>query len=307
MPKFTVSRSLIVGASLDKCFSTVRDFKSWPKWSPWLIAEPDCAVSFGEDERSYSWDGKIVGAGKMEIESESPNRSINYQLEFLRPWKSTSKVRFTFAEKGEDTEITWRMDGRLPFFMFWMKTMMSALIGMDYERGLSMLKDLLETGIVPSKLEFIDFNPCSGGTFVGIRTHCSIKDIGSTMENDFKRLCSLVDERRIEVIGKPFSIYHKWEVVKGNTEYTVGYIVNGASADLPRDVVSGVLPDCKAYAIRHTGPYRHLGNAWAAGMFRARAKVFKQSKKIHPFEIYENDPSDVPENEVETIVHFPLK
>ena len=33
--------------------------------------------------------------------------------------------------------------------------MMEAFIGMDYDRGLLMLKDLVEKGSVPSKLDFI--------------------------------------------------------------------------------------------------------------------------------------------------------
>jgi hypothetical protein len=46
------------------------------------------------------------------------------------------------------------MDSKQPFFQFFLKGMMTSLIGMDYERGLRMLKDYVETGSVPSTLEF---------------------------------------------------------------------------------------------------------------------------------------------------------
>ena len=39
----------------------------------------------------------------------------------------------------------------------------------------------------------------------------------------------------------------------------------------------------------------------------ARAKAFALNKKIHPFEIYENDPASTEENELVTVAHFPAK
>ena len=39
------------------------------------------------------------------------------------------------------------MEGTLPIFLFFMKKKMSAMVGSDYERGLAMLKELLEADI----------------------------------------------------------------------------------------------------------------------------------------------------------------
>ncbi len=94
---------------------------------------------------------------------------------------------------------------------------------------------------------------------------------------------------------------------KATTEYSIGFPVSSKPADLKVGFVSGELPTCEVYSFKHTGPYRHLGNAWSTGMMYARAKAFKQNKKIHPFEIYENDPKEVEENALMTTVHFPSK
>ncbi len=307
MPKFAVVRSNVINASPSDVFASVRDFKQWTPWSPWLLSEPDCPVNVAEDGLSYSWEGKIVGSGEMAIVAEEAGSSISYRLTFLTPWKSVSAVRFDFAEKDGGTEVTWAMDSSLPFFMFWMKSMMQAWIGMDYQRGLMMLKDHVETGEVPSKLEFVGQSRFPGAKYVGIRTTCGLDDVGPAMERDFGALASWASDSGTELAGKPFSIYHKYDMVKGTTEYTAGIPLEFVPVELGEGMVSGELAACPAYAVRHTGPYRHLGNAWSAGMMRGRSKVFRQNKRVDPFEIYENDPAEVAEKDLITTVYFPTK
>ena len=65
MPLFTVSKSLRIAAPVERVSGLVRDFRSWPQWSPWLIAEPSVALSHSDDGRGYTWDGAITGSGEM--------------------------------------------------------------------------------------------------------------------------------------------------------------------------------------------------------------------------------------------------
>ncbi|MCS1411947.1 MAG: hypothetical protein M2R45_05149 [Verrucomicrobia subdivision 3 bacterium] len=307
MPKFSIEKSATIDAPIEKVHASVRDFRQWPTWSPWLIAEPECQISYADDGNSYRWDGSIVGSGSMEVTDEESPTAIQYKLTFLKPWKQISGVQFSFQKRDGGTEATWRMDGSLPFFMFWMKSMMTALVGMDYERGLKMLKDFIETGSVPSQLDFLGSNSQTGFHYVGVKTQCTILDLGDRMAADLKKIQEWFNENNLQPAVNAFSIYHRWELVKGITEYTTGFPISASPGNLPSDFISGDFPTCNVYSIRHTGPYRHLGNAWASGMFRGRAKVFAQSKKIHPFETYENDPFETAENELITVVHFPTR
>jgi predicted transcriptional regulator YdeE len=307
MPVFRVEKSVLISAPVEKVYEVVRDFKQWVPWSPWVIAEPDCPLTYAEDGKSYSWDGKIIGAGEMTLLEEDAPGAMRYRLKFLRPWKSESAVSFTFVAKEEGTEVTWSMDGSLPFFMFWMKSMMTTFVGMDYERGLNMLKDYVETGAVPSALAFPGTTPFGGCRYVGVETECKIAEIGPAMERDFTKMRSWLDESGTVPVGLPFSIYRRWDVVKGKCAYAIGFPVDEAPRDLPGGFVMEEAPACEAYVVRHTGAYRHLGNAWSAGYMHARSKVFAQNKKIFPFEIYENNPEDVAEADLVTVVHFPVR
>lgn len=307
MPKFTVEKSIFINTSVEKAYEVVRDFGRWPLWSPWLIAEPDASVVVAEDGMSYQWEGAVVGSGKMEIISDEMNKRIEYRLTVLAPMKSVCDVYFAFEAIDGGVKVTWHMLGSLPFFLFWMTKMMSVWIGMDYERGLKMLKDYIEIGSVPSKLEFERRRRIEGFKYLGIRTSCPMAEIGPHMERDMERLCSMMKSKRISVSGPPFAIYHKWQMVKGIAEYTTGLPMESIPSDLPSEFETGELPTCNVFAVTHTGPYRHIGNAWSAGVMYARNRKIKQSKKAHPFELYLNDPAETPENALKATICFPLR
>jgi effector-binding domain-containing protein len=248
-----------------------------------------------------------VGEGKMQILLEQPNQQINYSLSFLKPWKSEAEVSFKLISTEQGVQVTWTMDSKLPFFLFWMKKMMVAFIGMDYQRGLNMLKDLVELGEIPSKIEFKGVSKFSTIQYIGIKTQSSQENIGENMEQDFKQLQNFTQQHPALANGEPLSIYHKWDIVKQVAEYTAAVPVNHIPESLPAEFVSGTIPETKIYTIRHIGKYEHLGNAWSTLYNMQQNKEIKCDKGIHPFEVYINDPANVQAEELITDIHFPLK
>lgn len=308
MPKINLHRSVLIQAPVEKVFTILNDFNHWRAWSPWLILEPETKVKVADDAKYYEWEGQRVGSGNMKITSETANQSLNLDLTFLKPWKSTAKVRFELKPiEGEKTEVTWFMDTSLPFFMFWMKSMMEAWIGMDYERGLALLKDYAEDGEAHSKLGFTGVSDYPGCQYVGVKSSCTIPNLDSRMKEDFEKLWTYMGNHKDLLAGDAFSIYHKWEMVKKQVEYTAAIPVNSAPSDLPSGVFAGSMPQTSVYTVTHTGPYHHLGNAWSAMFNLERSKAFKKNKKIHPFEVYRNYPGEVPDNELIAEVKFAIK
>jgi len=300
-----VERTIRIDAPVEKVYRTVNDFNHWTAWSPWLIMEPNAKVNVSDDAKFYEWDGKQVGSGNMKVTEEKPYASVDYDLTFLKPWKSTAKVRFEMHGHGDHSHVTWYMDSSLPFFMFWMKKSMEAYVGMDYERGLMLLKDYVEDDQVHSKLEFKGIGNYPGCKYVGIRTQCNSDSLSNNMKNDFDRLWKVVGEDGAS--NNAFSIYHKWDMVKNIIEYTAGIPVDQVPDDMPSDIITGNIPSTPVHTIRHTGPYSHLGNAWSTQYNYHRGKVFKMNKKIDPFEVYVNNPAEAKANELITDIHFPCK
>lgn len=309
MPKMHIERSILINAPIDKVYKTISDFHTWTTWSPWLVAEPEAKVTVREDGKFYSWEGNVVGAGEMTIANEVENASVNIDLQFLKPWKSKAKVAFTIKEDADGVRVTWDMDSSLPFFLFWMKKMTEAFIGNDYDRGLTMLKDYVETDKVPATLTVKGMEDFPGCNYIGIKHDTvSIKSMGDAMEGDFTKLMGyMMDGRQDKMAGPTFSIYHKWDMVKGEASYTSCVPVNEIPSDLPSGVITGSVPATKVHVMHQKGPYRYIGNIWSAQYMRLRNKQFKGNKGIHPMERYLNSPQDTEENNLETEVLFAVK
>lgn len=307
MPKMQIVKTKHIDAPLTKVYSILADMSSWSKWSPWLITDPDAKVEVADDKKSYSWEGKRVGSGHMAIEKESPQNTIDYDLTFLKPWKSKAKVKFVAIEKDGGTEVAWHMDSSLPWYMFWMKKMMIAFVGNDYERGLNLLKDYVEDGEIHSKLNWLGESQFPGCDYIGIKRQCTIKEIGEVMKKDFEDLMEYSTNIEGADVTKSFSMYHKFDFVKGRASYTAGIPTKTIPGNLPEQFFMGKIPSTRIYTVEHIGPYEHLGNAWTTIYTMHRNKEIRGRKDIHPFETYGNSPADTDPKDLITHINFPLK
>ena len=307
MAKMNIERSIVIKAPAKEVFHVIHDFSQWHGWSPWLMMEPDAEVTVSADHKSHEWKGKRIGEGRMEIVQEETNRSVDYALSFVKPWKSRAKVRFLLSPEGDQTKVTWAMESRLPFFLFWMKKSMEAYLGMDYERGLRMLKTFVEQGETLSKLMFQGYSDFAGFKFLGIRTACDIKGMPQAMTKDFERLENYFADKHDQMAGDAFAQYHGWNLVKGRVEYTCGVSVYALSDELPERWVAGELPAAKVYTLRHQGPYEHLENAWSAIIAMQRSKELKPQKDYHPFELYINHPKHTAKKDLITDVTLAVR
>ncbi len=306
MAKLDVKRSITINAPIEKVYNVVSDFNHWRPWSPWLIMEPEAKVLVAEDAKSYSWEGKLTGSGNMKVLDENPNNLIKYDLNFLKPYKSNAKVAFELSATSEGVKTTWTMNSSLPFFMFFMKKMMTSFISMDYDRGLAMLKDYVEDDIVHSTLTRKGRSQFAGLDYIGLQQTCSMDHLAEKMEADFETIGSYISENGDNIAGTPMTIYHKWDIANKKVRYTSAIPVK-STAGIPEGFISGQIPNTAVESVEHTGPYEHLGNAWSTLYTMQRSKMFKLNKSVDPFEVYVNDPSEVAANELKTIIHFPVK
>ena len=310
MPRFQVNRSIHIKAAPEKVFDAVADFSTWTTWSPWLCAEPDAQVRVSEAPSSlgaiYAWKGEVVGEGEIEHRKLQPGRVIEDEIRFVKPFRSTSQVAFEMEATDDGTTLTWHMRGSLPWFLFWMRSQMEVFIGMDYDRGLKMLKDLIETGQILSQTTIHGVESVGPLRVAGIRNVCSVSEIGPTMEAAFCESLQKLNQANLPADGTVISVYHKFDLKAQTFDFTSGLVLPDSAGPIPEGLSSWSIPAMQALRVRHIGRYEHLGNAWSAAHQYARYKKLKPSK-VGAYEVYKNDPENTPPAELCTEVLLPLK
>lgn len=307
--KFDVEKSISIDAPMDKVRELVADFNHWNAWSPWTIVEPGCAINIegtpNQPGHSMRWDGEIIGSGKNTLRSASAN-TLHYDLEFLKPWKSKARVSFSLEEEGDQTNVTWSMDSSMPFFMFFMIKMMKNMVGMDYERGLRMLKELAEKGVVACDTINNGTVDYQGFSYVGIKRTVPISEMPATMASDFQKIVNDIVVKAQKGAKHWVCVYPKFDIKNMQATYIAAVSDEelGAVA-LDAEYIQGQIDDSKALEIKHDGSYEFLGNAWSMGMMTMRAKKLKGC--AYPFEQYWNSPMEETPDNLKTSVYFPLK
>jgi effector-binding domain-containing protein len=281
-------------------------------WSPWNIIEPNANVSFSETmgkiKSWQEWDGKIIGAGRMEITDISDN-IIKFDLNFIKPFKSQAKTAFVLEEIDGKTKVSWIMDNSLPWFMFFIKKMMFAMISMDYEKGLRMLKEYVETGEVLSKISLNDKATLKEMEYIGIENQACMSSIGDKMEANFSELIDFAKKNNlINEKTEYFSIYNKFDIIKDDICYTSAISIDSnINVQIPNRFIKSKIKKSKAISVTHQGKYEHLGNAWGLAMMYPRAKKIKIQKKPVGYEFYYNNPHDTKDKDLLTNVVVGVK
>ena len=183
---------------------------------------------------------------------------------------------------------------------------METFIGMDYERGLGMLKVYLETGSV-SSYSIIEGNVMlPEQRYIGIPNQCTLDELGTVMKNDFEKLYDFMKENDIAMDSIPFCIYNRFDIFRKEAEY-IACIPVKKELSLPQGWVKGKVSSQEALKTIHKGAYLHLGNAWMTGMSYARVKKIKTGKRPVGYEFYPNNPYDTAEEDLITEIYLPLR
>ena len=308
---YHVKKSAIIKATPEEVYQTVSDFNTWTEWSPWLCVEPTADVTISEDGKKqgsvYAWVGKMIGSGEIEHKQLDASAFIDQEIRFLKPFKSKSNVYWHFEPSGEGTKITWGMQGKMPFFFKFMARQMEPWIGMDYERGLKMLKDHMEKGAIASHIDIEGVVEFTETHYVGIKVTCPMDEVGPSMKKSFTALSEFCSNEAI-TYDKALSVYHKFDFTDPECTYSSAVPVAADFTVSNDQFYKGVIPSLRAVKVVFTGDYEHLGNGWSAAYSYLRYKKLKQNKSIDPLEVYVTDPQEEPDPaKWITEIYLPIK
>ncbi|WP_045389014.1 SRPBCC family protein [Vibrio rotiferianus] len=294
MLSYQVNRSIEIEKTQSDIIEYLKDFTHWPEWSPWIIMEPECELTYSDEQgvvgSGYQWNGHRIGTGAIVLESTQEHR-LDMELHFFRPFQSHAKVTFIVMPSPNGCTVEWQMQSRVPWFLVFFKTMVKSMIEMDYERGLRMLKSQLETGQILSQLTDLGLRKQNEISYIGLTGAGTLSEVPSVMQEHVSRLFDMADKENLPVTGELFCFYLSMDMKRGYFEFITclpvqtGVVATG-------DFVAGTIPTCETYAVEHKGEYQFLGNAWSYAMNLTRYNGIKVKTKPLGIERYLNNPND---------------
>lgn len=307
--RYKVTKSLIIKRHQRTMFAKIMDFESWSSWSPWLLHEPDAKVTYSskcsEVGGSYSWDGSMIGAGKLTHERAEDSHEIIQKIEFTRPFRSQSKVSWLFENIDNDaTKVTWDMEGQMPFLFRFMASSIAPAVGNDYELGLNLLNGVMDADSEHPQIEFsgitqIDDQKCLCKPFAG-----NMMEFQKVIESTYTKL---QQQAASAATGSPFVAYHKVNLKKDY--YELDFALPIADDNVaPGDFESKEILGGKFFCTNMSGDYRFIKLVWNCAFNHARMCKHRIDKNRPSLEIYTTNPLEVKHsNELVTRICLPIK
>ena len=147
--KYLVEKSTIISRPSAEVYNKIADLHYYRDWNPWARMDPDAQTSITGDPKhvghKYYWNGKKVGEGSLTVRSIVPCKAINFDLVFLKPFKSEAIDAWDFTEVEGGTKVVWRNNGGLAFPVArLMGPSITKQLNKQFEEGLQNLKEMCE-------------------------------------------------------------------------------------------------------------------------------------------------------------------
>ena len=146
-----IKKKVTVNAALPEVFDMVKYLANYPKWSPFLVQDPDQQYEVkgtdGTVGAQYHWNGnKGKDLGYQEIVRIEPNRFIGMKCDIQKPFKAQPTFDYGFAKTANGIEVTqdFKLEsGLVDAFFMWLFGAKSEMEKTN-QQGMDLLKKALE-------------------------------------------------------------------------------------------------------------------------------------------------------------------
>jgi uncharacterized protein YndB with AHSA1/START domain len=150
---FAISREVIVQRSTEQVFEYVKHIKNMEHYNKWVMTDPNQKIRFtgtdGTPGFIYAWDSenKNSGKGEQEIKAISPNKKVELEIRFEKPFKGVSYAEIMTEPAGAgQTKVRYLFKGDKNYGMklTHMLFNLEKVLGQDLDITVKNLKAVLE-------------------------------------------------------------------------------------------------------------------------------------------------------------------
>jgi effector-binding domain-containing protein/uncharacterized protein YndB with AHSA1/START domain len=305
-----VSAETEIALNPAEIFPMVASFSHREMWDPWVTQDSTTKVTIdskpGYVGSTYTWDGKKLGTGKMEVMSVKENQQIESSLWF-GDVKTPSQVEWSFEPVDNGTFVLWSFSQKTTYPIGRLGMMFGKVfLKKSFDLGLANLKEYLES--MPKKsseLGAITVETLPAMQALVIEGAGTMETIGENLGELYGLLYAEAGKQQLEIAGAPFVLYLDFDEATGFSNYLAGIAVDKLGTDAG-NVKAVTYPEMSAVQALHTGPYEDF----EASYEQLDSYLQRNGVEVNGtvFEFYqigmmtESDPSNW-----ETLIAFPLK
>jgi effector-binding domain-containing protein len=308
---YLIKRTVIIEKPVASVWPLVANYTNWTKWSPWYCLDSKTKATFSKDcckvGSVFKWESELAGSGQLEHRRIVLDTLIEDNLRFEKPLTYQSNFFWKFEKRDSFSVVTWEMRGEMPFFSRFMAKKLEPMIARDFERGLKMLKDFAEIGVVSSKVDVIGIVKAPEVTYIGKNAICNMGDMQNVMKQHFFSLLAMSIQHNM-VPEKAISVYHTLDFQNGISSFTSGFVAPGVKKIKAKGFDYSTIPATKAVKVMYKGSFSYLENAWAAAYNYVRAKDLTLNSEIHPYALYLSNPLKIVNpSDFQSEIYIPVK
>lgn len=312
-----IEKSIVLETNIDNVWDYITDTDKKTAWSPRLILEKNCKQTTKWRKATVwyleSWDWAVVWSGEQIITEIVKNEYIYFDLNFLKPFKSSNKASFVLEKISDtSTKLTWKMQWTLPILLFFLKKMMTIMVVKDFERGLLMLKTILEKWKLDTSTEFSWVDTLEKKFYIWTKTECNHSEIWTKIGSNFSSLINITKEHNLAPLSY-FTIYNKADIV--NDKFEIEACIEISENDFKNfklPIVStyflSSIDKMKVAVTTHYGSYDFIDNSWTWAYMYLKPNKLKKNSKYPAIELYEKWFVDnIDESKYVTHIIIPVK
>ncbi|WP_366187057.1 transcriptional regulator [Flavobacterium ovatum] len=295
--EFNIERSKVINSSKSSVYNYVNDLKNWEDFGSWMEEDTLIKIVYAPTTigpgASYSWEGN-EGSGKMKTLFVKENDSIAQKMSFN---DTSSSVSWSFKDTVGGTKVTWKTTGEMSFFFKIYAALNGGpdkIIGQMYEKSLNNLDKALDYEINTYTVKEYGLVKRPNIYYIGQTFTSEIEKVYKNAKIATPNINGFCQENNISITGKPFIIYHTYDLIKQITKITICIPIKTEIFISPgSDLNSGKLEATEAVKTVLTGDYSHMQKAIDKGIAFLNKNQIKADPTISHIEWFTLDRNEV--------------
>lgn len=311
--KLDIKKSVIIDAPVEVVFAQVEDLKNWTAWSPWEKLDPNMNKTYSDNTKGLNakleWTSEMqeVGNGSMVLSEVVDNKKIITTM--TMEGEDGGSGGFDFEEVEGGTKITWYMYQEYSTFQLasrFFTLLFESMVAEQFVNGLNDIKEIAENiEVVPYSLNISEVET-EDQFIIAIKDSSSTnsEEISAAFGKCFTDIMAFINENEITPSGMPLSIANEWNPEENKYVFEVGMPIADNKLKTKDNIYIRTLKGGKMVLGEQIGAYSGAEKSYNSIM----EYIDKNDLETigFPYEVYANDPGEVPEAELKTLIYFPV-